>query len=666
VKPRSVVALALVGALSLVVLASSVLRAAASEPSPILPNLVADPPDNAVLVTDSTEGKSQLLLRFDGYLHNVGPGALEFRGSRQAPKARGLSERALLEDVQTHKLKEESLPQGLEEELALPAMKVTQRLYTTNDGNPGASEKYLERPHVEEASNAELFYSDADGHHHWHLQHIARYSLWNSSKTAEVAPAQKVGFCLDDSQHVEPGVGPETAVYSDSAPPYQKFCRRFEPNTTNVYEGISPGWRDVYSRELAFQWVDVSNVVPGEYWLREDIDPTDVVKQTGGGPKFDYAKTPSVVPGFDAEPAMLNVNEGEAKVVSLLSRSYEDEAAPVYTVVSAPQHGTLSAVEGSSVTYTPDPGYSGSDTFTFSAADPSSPFPEHPALATVSISVASTARTLSIGGAQDEMIAGTSVQLSATVANDNGGVEWSASQGVVTPVGADGIQATYTAPLVAPADPMVTVTARLRDDPAVSDEQTIDIEPVPPDESAPEVPEPEAPAAEPPATKPPSGSEPTSSQNQSGAGANAGAQGTAGFKAGALPASVARPRAMIVGRVLVMTTIPSVAGRVRLTAYLRGRMLGTCATQTPPERTFTCRVSLSRSISLRTPLTVRASLRTAGGVVYAVRRAQRVPEMKMRPVGAEGRVASAGGAFWCSPSTLVAVLAGGGSDEGRR
>ena len=54
-----------------------------------------------------------------------------------------------------------------------------------------------------------------------------------------------------------------------------------------MYEGISPGWRDVYDRELAFQWVDASEVLPGEYWLREDIDPTGVIKQTGGGTKAE-------------------------------------------------------------------------------------------------------------------------------------------------------------------------------------------------------------------------------------------------------------------------------------------------------------------------------------------------------------------------------------------
>ena len=45
----------------------------------------------------------------------------------------------------------------------------------------------------------QIIWEPDDGHNHWHLKNAARYSLWNSDKTAEVAPALKVGFCLIDS-----------------------------------------------------------------------------------------------------------------------------------------------------------------------------------------------------------------------------------------------------------------------------------------------------------------------------------------------------------------------------------------------------------------------------------------------------------------------------------
>ena len=65
-------------------------------------------------------------------------------------------------------------------------------------------------------------YETDDGHNHWRLQEIAGYSLWNSAKTAEVAPGMKAGFCLIDSARVE-GTGPATTVYQ-----LGDFCGRAE------------------------------------------------------------------------------------------------------------------------------------------------------------------------------------------------------------------------------------------------------------------------------------------------------------------------------------------------------------------------------------------------------------------------------------------------------
>ena len=42
-------------------------------------------------------------------------------------------------------------------------------------------------------------YETADGHNHWHLRAAMRYALYDSGKSVEVAPSQKVGFCLIDS-----------------------------------------------------------------------------------------------------------------------------------------------------------------------------------------------------------------------------------------------------------------------------------------------------------------------------------------------------------------------------------------------------------------------------------------------------------------------------------
>ncbi|MCW3068869.1 MAG: lysyl oxidase-like protein [Solirubrobacterales bacterium] len=336
----------------------ALLAPAARAAEPLLPNVVADPPNNVTLETSTTEGglkgsgEAKLLLRFNGFIHNVGPGALDFRGSRKSTSE---------------------------------AMKPFQRVYNS-DGT-----------FKEEPSSAELIYVSADGHEHWHLQRAAKYSLWNGARTGEAAPAQKVGFCLDDSEHVEPTIGPKEAVYSDATG--RKFCRQHEPEATSLFEGVSVGWRDLYSSNLAFQWVDASSVLPGEYWLREDVNTTGVIKEAGGANAPSYATKATVIPGFNALAQSASTPVSEARTLTLTSKAWNDSATPKYKIVTGPEHGTLSSVSGNQVTYTPASGYSGADSFTFSASDPNSPFPRNPSAATVSIEVAA-------GGTSKALLAG--------------------------------------------------------------------------------------------------------------------------------------------------------------------------------------------------------------------------------------------------------------------
>jgi hypothetical protein len=639
-------AVTLAGALLLTALALH--QARASSPTPLLPQLVADPPDGAELETSSVEGRTRLLLRFNGYLHNDGQGALDIRGSRAAPTVTGMSTRKLEEEIENYKVRKESLPAKIEEELAKPAMGVSQREFTTNAGNPADTREYIERPHVEEPSSAEVLYSSADGHHHWHLQHIARYSLWNAEKTAEVAPSQKVGFCLDDSQHVEPKKGPENPIYGTDVPPYTGFCRQYEPNATSLYEGISPGWRDAYKSELAFQWVDVSDVAPGEYWLREDVDPDHLVAEEEGGSKTSYSTSEVTVPGFDAEGLTLALGEGEPVEVTLPVQRYDDTATPTETIVSGPAHGTLGPLEQGRVTYTPEAGFTGSDSFSFTASDPSSQFPTSPTVATVSITVADDKRpTLTIVGAKERLVAGTSLPLTTTVTNDEGDVEWQPSAGTVTP-SEFGRSAVYTAPPSPPAGGKVRLVAWLQNDPSVQDELSLTIEALAPSEPQPVLPS--------------VSTSSTTSRGSSTPGTTTSSPGRTPTGSGSKKpsATVSAPRVMLVGHTLVMSTVAGRPGRVRLSAFLATRRLGTCAAQTPAGRTFTCNVKLGRGVSLRARLKVVASLRIGSQLWSAVRPAQQAPEMQMTPIGVGARaIAARANGYWCSPSTLGPVLADG-------
>ena len=201
---------------------------------PVLPDLVADAPQRQIVSTYTyPDGTQALLLRFDGYVHNIGPGPLEIRATGRSG--------AVMTD--------------------------TRQYVRTEAGTFVRSEPPPGPPSV--------IFETADNHNHFHLKNIARYSLWNAAKTAEVAPGQKVGFCLVDSERIETN-GPATNVYTVGG---SNFCGQNEPTRSSVTMGISAGWRDLYHRDLSYQWVNVSETQPGNYWVAAEIDTNNVVKE---------------------------------------------------------------------------------------------------------------------------------------------------------------------------------------------------------------------------------------------------------------------------------------------------------------------------------------------------------------------------------------------------
>ena len=274
---------------------------AAPRPGDLLPDLIADPVADEVFSTDSSGGSTRLLLRFAGFVHNDGEGAVEIRGSRPSTSA---------------------------------AMSVTQRLF---DGD-GAWH--------DDASQAQLAYEDGDGHHHWHLMHAARYSLWNSARSAETAPAMKAGFCLEDSEHVD-SQGPRRSVYGGSRD--HQFCEQGSPSALSVFQGISAGWRDEYHNELAFQWVDVSSVQPGVYWLRSDVDPDDVVVESAEANQSAWAGGTTTIPGYLARAVDGgDVESGQPRTVTLAAQQFGSPGPVVYRIESGPAHGSLNLATGAS------------------------------------------------------------------------------------------------------------------------------------------------------------------------------------------------------------------------------------------------------------------------------------------------------------------------------
>jgi hypothetical protein len=107
-------------------------------------------------------------------------------------------------------------------------------------------------------------------HNHIHFDDIAQYNLRarpaDGSVGSVVAAGAKTSFCLIDIDHFNPSLprSPVNGVYESCG---------------NVLQGISVGWADVYGSGLDGQWIDVTGVANGNYWLEDVLDPNNHLLQ---------------------------------------------------------------------------------------------------------------------------------------------------------------------------------------------------------------------------------------------------------------------------------------------------------------------------------------------------------------------------------------------------
>jgi len=182
-----------------------------------LPDLVMLPPGDFRI---EQKGRGKRWLRFSTVIVNVGPGAFQVYG--------------------------------------YPAQ--------TSNGDP-----YGVVQQVEEAdgtfsnhpTDATIFWS-GDGHNHYHVRDLQEMTLQNLNAVV-LARGAKRGFCFWDNYDYEATSG----VY-------------YHPSTTDACEltgggtipmGLSVGWGDRYPYNIAFQYIDISQLGNGDYLVEVTADP---------------------------------------------------------------------------------------------------------------------------------------------------------------------------------------------------------------------------------------------------------------------------------------------------------------------------------------------------------------------------------------------------------
>jgi hypothetical protein len=134
--------------------------------------------------------------------------------------------------------------------------------------NPDGTQNVLQRVYLDDGGSRDrlagtFVYHPAHGH--IHFEDFAAYHLRAVTAGGGVgdviASGDKVSFCLLDIDHADPSL--------PGSPASDRYV------SCGQVQGISVGWADVYTYDLADQWIDVTGVPSGRYWLEVVADPGD-------------------------------------------------------------------------------------------------------------------------------------------------------------------------------------------------------------------------------------------------------------------------------------------------------------------------------------------------------------------------------------------------------
>jgi hypothetical protein len=203
----------------------AVLALAAALPAPalaadLLPDLDQETPDGLTVTTDMSGAIPRYHLGFDSAVDNRGAGPLLISGHR-----------ATESDHQ---------------------MSADQTIQQSDGGTRTV------------AGVGRLQYVYSEDHDHWHYLGFERYELRRAADYRLTAPDQKTGFCLGDRYDTDP----RSAIAGEPAQPfYTGYCGRQQTQLLSLVEGISVGYGDVYYATLEGQFIDLTGVPAGEYYL---------------------------------------------------------------------------------------------------------------------------------------------------------------------------------------------------------------------------------------------------------------------------------------------------------------------------------------------------------------------------------------------------------------
>jgi hypothetical protein len=222
-------------------------------------------------------------------------------------------------------------------------------------------------------------------HQHFHFSSAARYSLLPANAPERVS--DKIGFCLLDSLYPDPD---NLFDYNVKGAAGETWCGFNRPTQATVRMGLSPGGADIYYAQQERQWVDITGLAPGPVTVKAQANPLHCILESdetnnqttasrqipgvrvadvSGGSSLVLAGT-VVAPEVPARRSG-GCDPGSSKACYV----WGSATGPLtFRVVGEPAHGTVALAPGAdglhaAATYTPEPGFTGEDSFRYVATD---------------------------------------------------------------------------------------------------------------------------------------------------------------------------------------------------------------------------------------------------------------------------------------------------------
>jgi hypothetical protein len=127
-------------------------------------------------------------------------------------------------------------------------------------------------------------------HKHFHFESFARYELRERGGSTVVKTGQKRSFCIEDLKP-DPDAPFSRPCGSDADCQGHGMCASNGICLYNCnYQGIQPGRGDIYDSSLDCQWIDTTDVPPGEYDLWVLLNTEQLL------PESDYTNDSATVP----------------------------------------------------------------------------------------------------------------------------------------------------------------------------------------------------------------------------------------------------------------------------------------------------------------------------------------------------------------------------------